>query len=447
MSKRIGFLLPVTRALFFASSLMGQSKPLPNPSVAVPEPLALPSPASADETFLSEYVRAEKATIKRDVVRFRRDCKDALAAHRNPVVGRYDVFNDWVACGQDAFTGNALTLNAGMAPPGNGVKVGVKLTDKQALSPTVGSILQIDGDISYNATWTSYLYWQIIPRISNTFLEKPYIRIFTGSQKIQTLPYYGEGMQTSIANSGNYTFQRTAALGRFDISLAQTHLFEKSILFLQGGGHWYATGDASSLGISSVYTGSVPGSTGVVAYGEASLGTDLATKIYHTTKLYKHTDEIKAQISERVAPGSGGYSYRQLAGSWTHTLVRSCKQTQRIKLAGRANLSGGLNEESNFGHDILVDCFNVDLNGGIVASAAGAGNSVPFFLQPTVGGSDVNSNLTLPSYSDMRYRAPNAEFANVTLHRLIPTPWGLPLEAVFRTDTGKVAPTEGRSCH
>src|SRR5262249_39161152 len=40
-------------------------------------------------------------------------------------------------------------------------------------------------------------------------------------------------------------------------------------------------------------------------------------------------------------------------------------------------------------------------------SATSAGNAVPFYFQPTLGGADINGNPTLSSYQDYRFRAPN----------------------------------------
>jgi hypothetical protein len=43
----------------------------------------------------------------------------------------------------------------------------------------------------------------------------------------------------------------------------------------------------------------------------------------------------------------------------------------------------------------------------IQESIADAGRTVPFFFDPTMGGSDINGESILPSYPDYRFRAPN----------------------------------------
>ncbi|HEY2462272.1 MAG TPA: hypothetical protein VGI16_15795 [Candidatus Acidoferrum sp.] len=44
----------------------------------------------------------------------------------------------------------------------------------------------------------------------------------------------------------------------------------------------------------------------------------------------------------------------------------------------------------------------------IVASDASAGHSVPFYLQPTLGGTDANNDPTLRGFNDFQFRGPNA---------------------------------------
>ena len=68
-------------------------------------------------------------------------------------------------------------------------------------------------------------------------------------------------------------------------------------------------------------------------------------------------------------------------------------------------------------------------------SIASAGSVVPFYLQPTLGGSDINGNPWLSSYSDYRFRAPNALLLREAFEHSI---WG-PIGFVFSADQGKVA--------
>jgi len=56
---------------------------------------------------------------------------------------------------------------------------------------------------------------------------------------------------------------------------------------------------------------------------------------------------------------------------------------------------------------------SINLNGSIGVrllvseSITSATSAVPFYFQPTLGGQDIDSNLSLGSYRDYRFRAPN----------------------------------------
>jgi hypothetical protein len=64
-----------------------------------------------------------------------------------------------------------------------------------------------------------------------------------------------------------------------------------------------------------------------------------------------------------------------------------------------------------------------------------ANHSVPFYFQPTLGGSDINGNAMLPSFEDYRFRAPNLMFVRASFEHSIYT---LPLGIALMIDEGKV---------
>ena len=68
------------------------------------------------------------------------------------------------------------------------------------------------------------------------------------------------------------------------------------------------------------------------------------------------------------------------------------------------------------------------------------GNAVPFYFQPTLGGSDINGNSSLSSYQDYRFRAPDVMFLRESFEHSI---WDLPIGFTLIADEGKVALTRG----
>jgi hypothetical protein len=72
-------------------------------------------------------------------------------------------------------------------------------------------------------------------------------------------------------------------------------------------------------------------------------------------------------------------------------------------------------------------------------SITSATSTVPFYFQPTLGGSDINGAPSLSSFQDYRFRAPNIFLLQEKFEHSI---WG-PLGISFMADQGKVALTRG----
>ncbi len=68
-----------------------------------------------------------------------------------------------------------------------------------------------------------------------------------------------------------------------------------------------------------------------------------------------------------------------------------------------------------------------------------AGHAVPFYFQPTLGGSDIDGNMALGSYQDYRFRAPNNLLIRASFEHSIYGPFGI----AAMIDEGKVALARG----
>lgn len=64
-----------------------------------------------------------------------------------------------------------------------------------------------------------------------------------------------------------------------------------------------------------------------------------------------------------------------------------------------------------------------------------SGNAVPFYLQETIGGSDIDNQPTLRAFKDYRFRAPNLILTQTEYDRRIIGPVGI----LIFYDAGKVA--------
>ena len=83
------------------------------------------------------------------------------------------------------------------------------------------------------------------------------------------------------------------------------------------------------------------------------------------------------------------------------------------------------------------DFGKLELKTHLALSHASNGGAVPFYMQPTIGGSDIDSRITLRGFVDYRFRAPDATFLQVEYG--VPV-WG-PLGGLVFYDAGNVGQT------
>lgn len=73
----------------------------------------------------------------------------------------------------------------------------------------------------------------------------------------------------------------------------------------------------------------------------------------------------------------------------------------------------------------------------MIGSQAKAGRAVPFYFDPTIGGSDLDNNSMLPSYPDYRFRAPNLVLLRGSFEQALGKK--IPAGIFFSADAGKSA--------
>lgn len=149
-----------------------------------------------------------------------------------------------------------------------------------------------------------------------------------------------------------------------------------------------------------------------------------------------------AAFQEYVSPGSHE-SFERLAVDLGHAFSLygkttatpnfngpdSCARTAADPKAACPKPAISRNLEGSVGFRFLLD-----------ESFVSSGNVVPFYFQPTLGGSDINGNSFLGSYADYRFRGPNLMlFRESFEHSLGKLPAGL----IFMADEGEVAATRG----
>ena len=108
-----------------------------------------------------------------------------------------------------------------------------------------------------------------------------------------------------------------------------------------------------------------------------------------------------------------------------------CAQTDTNSNCPRPAMSRNL--EGSVGVRLLVN-----------ESFVPGGNIVPFYFQPTLGGSNINGENFLPSYADYRFRGPNMMVLRESFEHSLGK---LPIGFIFMADEGRVSATRSEAWH
>ena len=151
-----------------------------------------------------------------------------------------------------------------------------------------------------------------------------------------------------------------------------------------------------------------------------------------------------ATYQQYVAPGSS-FSFQRLTFDFGHQFALYSKTT-RLLTPRNGNGPDDCSLDPGAKHPECPKAFTRNLEGSLglrlynVLSMTPGGDVVPFYFQPTLGGSDVNGNASLSSYQDYRFRAPNVLLLRETFEHSV-SKW--PLGVTFMADEGKLGLTRG----
>jgi hypothetical protein len=128
------------------------------------------------------------------------------------------------------------------------------------------------------------------------------------------------------------------------------------------------------------------------AYLDVHTGTN-TTQTWQRTKVrgtYEHFTDLDA----------GTYSFDRMTGFATTSFdIRKRIQSMTLPTWKNALCESVAGGECSLGQ--------LTFNGLVTASYVGTGKAVPFYFQPTLGGTDIQGFDTLRGYLDFRFRAPN----------------------------------------
>jgi hypothetical protein len=362
-------------------------------------------------------------------------------------------FKSPFGCLQTLFTDHPLHIAVGSIAPQNGFAAGLALVTHKDLKHYY---LKWDFDAvgSSNASWRAGGYMKIIPvkekpvivvhgaqKGRGQIVARPLFTIYAQAISLNKLGFFGLGPSTSLAGRSFYGMQETIVGTHAIVPIPASGKLNLSI---EGEVNGRFVDIRPSTGQDSpptqqIYTPvTAPGlasQPGFIQFGE---GLRIKPSLGEHLKL-----NYLATLQEFIAPGDSTFSFRRFNLDLGHEIpligIRQATAKDFNGPDGCGTSDSTLNcpsIQSSFSADRYG---TLDLRFLLTESIASGGSVVPFYFQPTLGGSNINGIKMLPSFQDYRFRAPNMMLFHAGLDHSIWGPFGLALVA----ESGKVALTRG----
>jgi hypothetical protein len=378
-----------------------------------------------------------QADFRGEGVRFKQSCED-FTVKKIP------------GCADLLFTDHPLHIAVGSIAPQNGFGAGGAYVGNWTPNELWRTSWDADAIASDNGSWRAGFYYKAI----HTPIEKIHVITATGgppahsnltvhpyavynlvaqSISLDQLFYYGLGPNSLKANASVFGMTQTIAGANAIVPLL--HSLNASLLGEINGRFADVRGNhhESSPSIEQLFTeATAPGLTTQPTFVQLGEGARLEPAF-----LNDHLQiDYLAQFQQYVAASDSHYSFRRFNADLDHTipLYRNSASYGPKTTNGPDDCAASLGATKCSAIQRNREG-SIELRLLITESIASAGSVVPFYFQPTLGGSDINGNPWLSSYNDYRFRAPNTLLLREAFEHTI---WG-PIGFAFSADQGKVA--------
>jgi hypothetical protein len=390
--------------------------------------LALAAGASAQESQLGSDFRREGEALQKNCAEFS--------------------FKSIGSCAYTLFTDHPMHIAAGSIAPQNGFGLGPAFVAHYTPNESWRLSWDLDAVASTNLSWRAGAYMTAIwdrhrhivvnpgaPGKSNlTVREYPVFHLYAQATSLNALEFFGLGPNTTLAGRSYFGMRETITgvngvwplIKQWNVSL-----------FGEANGRFVSLrpGPGGSVtSIEQVYTSdTAPGLANQPAFAQLGEGIRIRPELAGGFIRLNYSVSIQEYLA-----GYSNYSFQRLTTDFQHQIpfYRRTRRAISNDTNGPDDCSVSVGEHS-------CPAVTRDFEGSIGLrfllneSFTSAGHVVPFYFQPTLGGSDINGNPLLPSYQDYRFRAPNNLLFRASIEHSIYGPLGL----TAMVDEGKVALT------
>lgn len=380
--------------------------------------------------IMAGRVRAQEGTLQAE---FRREGESFKAN-----CAKFS-FKSLPGCAEVLFLGHPLHIAVGSVAPQNGFGFGPAFVRRWNPNNNWRMSVNADGVVSNNGSWRAGFYLKAVrTKIEpGTATVRPYpvFNVYTQTTSLNKIAFYGLGPNTERADQTFFGMRETI-VGTNVIY----PIFKPLNLALLGevNGRFVDIRESngnSAPSIEQAHTeATAPGLTRQPAFAQFGEGVRVRPALF--------ADYLRLNYSvnfQQFVAGESRYSFNRLTVDLAHQ-IPLYKKTR--SLLPRDNNGP---DDCSAGSSGGADCPRItrDREGAIglrlliSESFTSTGSVVPFYFQPTLGGSDINGHSALASFQDYRFRAPNLLLLQGSIEHSLYGPVGL----TFRAETGRVALT------
>lgn len=361
-----------------------------------------------------------------------------------------------VGCAEVLFTGQPLHIGVGSIAPQNGfgaglAYVGHKDTDDWSRSWSADAIG------SSNGSWRAGLYLKFVDtRIERSdvqmgttgvnaddiqaYVEYPVYDIYEQSISLNKLTFFGEDEATTTAGRSFFGMTEHVFGGNIIRPIYQKlHVSFLGEINLRIPSIRPSTGQGSPS-IETLYTPvTAPGLAHQPFFVQPGLGMRMRPSAGNNLMHFDYSAAYQPFIDTE----GSGFSFQRL----TFDLYQEISFYHRNMYVARdTNDPNDCRIDPTDGHSVCPHAARRSMQGTLglrvftSLSMVPGNNLVPFYFQPTLGGSDINGNPALSSYQDYRFRGPNVLLLQESFNHSIGN-W--PLGITLSADQGKVALLRG----
>jgi hypothetical protein len=366
-------------------------------------------------------------------------------------------------CTYELFTDHPLHIAAGSLPPQNGFGLGAafvtaKNTPNWRFDWNVDAVKAVSVINAPSGAWRAGGYMKLIHTPKETInvivpgdhakkmhrqipLVHPYtvFNLYAQSISLNKLEFFGMGNDSTRAGESVFGMSETIVGGSVVKPIFEVPALQWLNLSLRGevNGRFVDIrgGEGSAPSIETLFTdATAPGLSSQPGYIQFGEGVRVTPVIAGRLQL-----DYYGSFQQFVAPSNSDNSFLRWTVDLNHVFdLYGTTHSATSELAGPDScapagadcprLSSSRNRKGAIAVRLLLS-----------ESWASATGAVPFYFQPTLGGSDINGEIALGSYADYRFRAPDVLLLQESFEHSLWGPFGVKLMA----DQGRVALTRG----